>query len=156
MPPKQQGGGKKVVIDKTFGMKNKKGGAAQKQVKQLQQQQAQTGMSKEVMMKQKKKDEEAKAKLEAEKRKKLEGEIFAVVQPKVPFGAGECGRCELSRSIAYDLTGLELDLISALQTQRCTPVLFGRRVAAKRGQSASTPTATSPAARRTRRIFIPT
>lgn len=74
----------------TFGMKNKKGGAAQKQVKILQNQQAQAGQNKEAQAKARKKEEERRLKEEAEKRRKAEGELFAIVQPKVPFGAGEC------------------------------------------------------------------
>ncbi|KAH0162271.1 hypothetical protein KCU86_g19021, partial [Aureobasidium melanogenum] len=36
MPPKKQDNApKKVAIDKTFGMKNKKGGAAQRAIKQI-------------------------------------------------------------------------------------------------------------------------
>ena len=46
MPPKKKGGGgnsggaPKVTVDKTFGMKNKKGAKAQQQIKVIQQQQS--------------------------------------------------------------------------------------------------------------------
>ncbi|CAO1627229.1 unnamed protein product [Sympodiomycopsis kandeliae] len=107
MPPKgKQGGGgagSKVKIDKSFGIPNKKGSKAQKEIKVIQNQQSQTGMDKEAQAKARRKAEEAKLKLEAEKRRKAEGELFAIVQPKVPFGSDpkmftcaywKAGRCE--------------------------------------------------------------
>ncbi|PWN28829.1 hypothetical protein BDZ90DRAFT_230838 [Jaminaea rosea] len=108
MPPKKNnqkagGAGSKVTVDKTFGMKNKGGGAAQRQVKQIQQQQAQQGLNKEALAKQKKKEDEKRMKEEADRRRKIEGELFAVVQPKVPFGSDpknftcaywKAGKCE--------------------------------------------------------------
>ncbi|WFD02355.1 Translation machinery-associated protein 46 [Malassezia obtusa] len=106
MPPKKGGGGggsgaPKVKIDKTFGMKNKKGAKAQQQVKIIQQQQQQAGKSREALAKQKKKEEEKKLKVEAEKMLKAEGP--PIVQPRVPFGVDpksltcnfwKAGRCD--------------------------------------------------------------
>ncbi|MCO5608381.1 hypothetical protein L7F22_062590 [Adiantum nelumboides] len=70
MPPKKAGGPAKIVEDKTFGMKNKKGSKAQQQAKIIQQQQSQVGKSKEVLAKEKKKEEEKRLKAEAEKARK--------------------------------------------------------------------------------------
>ncbi|EPQ31726.1 uncharacterized protein PFL1_01059 [Pseudozyma flocculosa PF-1] len=114
MPPKKaQGGGQKVVVDKTFGMKNKKGGKAQKQVQMIQQQQQQAGKSKEQLAKEKQKQAEKKAAAEAAKLLASDP-MFSIVQPKVPFGvdpktvtcafwkAGKCdkgSRCKYGHSL---------------------------------------------------------
>jgi hypothetical protein len=78
MPPKGKGEQpkvKKVAVDKTFGMKNKKGGAAQKQIAQLKATQASGGTP----------DEKEKAAAEAAR--KETAELFKPVQvQKVPFG----------------------------------------------------------------------
>ncbi|KAK5660921.1 hypothetical protein OQA88_12294 [Cercophora sp. LCS_1] len=94
MPPKKadKGGGKKpsatkVVEDKTFGMKNKKGGAAQKQIAQLQSSMKAGGSAEQ------KKKEAEKAAREREKKAaedaKREADLLlnkpAQIQ-KVPFG----------------------------------------------------------------------
>lgn len=105
MPPKKKGGGgggaPKVTIDKTFGMKNKKGAKAQQQIKIIQQQQQQTGKSKEALAKEKRREEEKRVKAEAERRMKIEGP--PIVQPHVPFGVDpksltcnfwKAGRCD--------------------------------------------------------------
>lgn len=93
MPPKKnnakQGGAPKVKVDKTFGLPNKSGSKAQKQIKVIQSQQSQSGMDKEAQAKARKKEEEKRLKAEAERLRKAEGELFAIVQPKVPFGSGE-------------------------------------------------------------------
>ncbi|GAB7338837.1 hypothetical protein MBLNU457_5529t1 [Dothideomycetes sp. NU457] len=76
----------KVTIDKTFGMKNKKGGAAQKQIKQLQASEA-NPQSPEAKRKAALKAQQEKDKLAAEKAQKEAAELFKPVQvQKVPFG----------------------------------------------------------------------
>ncbi|KAJ5165867.1 Translation machinery-associated protein 46 [Penicillium capsulatum] len=89
MPPKKADQPKKKkagVEDKTFGMKNKKGGAAKKQIQQLQ---AQASSNKTLDEKRKAAE---KARLEADKKaaeqaKKEAAELFKPVQvQKVPFG----------------------------------------------------------------------
>ncbi|PWN98516.1 hypothetical protein FA09DRAFT_329569 [Tilletiopsis washingtonensis] len=109
MPPKKadkkQNAPKKVVEDKTFGMKNKKGAKAQQQVKIIQQQQSQAGKTPAEMLAAKKREEEKKAKLEAEKQRKKDMEDVLIIQPKVPFGVDpktitcefwKAGKCEKS------------------------------------------------------------
>ncbi|KIW06624.1 uncharacterized protein PV09_02336 [Verruconis gallopava] len=88
MPPKKgdQPKAPKVVIDKTFGMKNKKGGAAQKQIKQIQ---ASAAANKSAEQKKKEAAREAreKEKAAAEQARKEAAELFKPVQvQKVPFG----------------------------------------------------------------------
>ncbi|KAI9893409.1 MAG: hypothetical protein M1814_006706 [Vezdaea aestivalis] len=121
MPPKKDAGGKKpaavaskVVADKTFGMKNKKGSSAKKQIAQLH---AQASSSK--TPDQKRKDAE-KAQREAEKKaaedaKREAAELFKPVQDqKVPFGVDpktvlciwfKKGNCEKGKKckFAHDL-----------------------------------------------------
>ncbi|KKK19663.1 hypothetical protein P175DRAFT_0430125 [Aspergillus ochraceoroseus IBT 24754] len=89
MPPKKPDQAKKkkaTVEDKTFGMKNKKGGSAKKQIAQLQ---AQAASSKNADEKRK---EAEKLRREAEKKaseqaRKEAAELFKPVQvQKVPFG----------------------------------------------------------------------
>lgn len=109
---------KKAVDDKTFGMKNKKGGAAQKQIKQMQAQAKHSGT-----LEQKKKEAE-KAQREREKKAaedaKREQEALlnkpAQVQ-KVPFGVDpktvlcifhKKGNCEKGRKCKFS-HDLELD-----------------------------------------------
>ncbi|ROT43506.1 hypothetical protein SODALDRAFT_266457 [Sodiomyces alkalinus F11] len=93
MPPKKvEKGGKKpatqkVVEDKTFGMKNKKGGAAQKQIKQIVAQ-AKSGGTPEQKRKEAEKAERAKEKKAAEDAQREAEALLnkpAQVQ-KVPFG----------------------------------------------------------------------
>ena len=80
MPPKKN----KVVEDKSFGMKNKKGGKAQKFLAQM----ANTGKSKEALAKEQQKIEKAKEKEREQKSKAELAELFKPVQvsQKVPFG----------------------------------------------------------------------
>ncbi|GLI82230.1 translation machinery-associated protein 46 [Penicillium ochrochloron] len=89
MPPKKADAPKKKkasVEDKTFGMKNKKGGAAKKQIQQLQ------AMAKSNKDPDAKRKEAEKEKREAEKRaaelaKKEAADLFKPIQvQKVPFG----------------------------------------------------------------------
>lgn len=89
MPPKKDKGGggasNKVAIDKTFGMKNKKGGKGQKTVAMLQQQQKSAGKTKEQLAKEKKKEDEKRMAQQAAK-EIAANPMFAITQPKVPFG----------------------------------------------------------------------
>lgn len=89
MPPKQKGPPPKVdkvAVDKTFGMKNKKGGAAQKFVKQIQQAKD-TAKTPEAKRKQAEKEAREKEKLAAEAAKREAADLFKPVQiQKVPFG----------------------------------------------------------------------
>ena len=92
MPPKKDAGGKKpsankLVEDKTFGMKNKKGGAAQKQIAQLTSQ-AKAGGSAEQKRKEAEKAQREREKKAAEEAKREADMLLnkpAQIQ-KVPFG----------------------------------------------------------------------
>lgn len=75
----------KFQFCQTFGMKNKKGGKAQQQIKTIQQQQETAGKSREQLAKDKKKEDEKRMKAEAEKARR-EDPAFAIAQPRVPFG----------------------------------------------------------------------
>ena len=89
MPPKGKGEqpkAKKVAVDKTFGMKNKKGGAAQKQIKQINATAA-AGGTPEQKRKEAEKLQREKEKKAAEQARKEVAELFKPVQvQKVPFG----------------------------------------------------------------------
>ncbi|KAJ8108278.1 hypothetical protein OPT61_g8284 [Boeremia exigua] len=89
MPPKGKGEQpkvKKVAIDKTFGMKNKKGGAAQKAIKQIHATTASGGTPDE-KRKAAEKLQKEKEKKAAEDAKKEMADLFKPVQvQKVPFG----------------------------------------------------------------------
>ncbi|KIW86175.1 hypothetical protein Z517_01570 [Fonsecaea pedrosoi CBS 271.37] len=91
MPPKAKGGeqpkkSKASVEDKTFGMKNKKGGTAKRQIAQLQAQ-AKSNKSPEEKRKEAEKEQRKKEKEAAEKAKAEAAELFKPVQvQKVPFG----------------------------------------------------------------------
>ena len=77
---------KATVDDKTFGMKNKKGGAAQKQIKQIKSSAA-AGGTPEEKKKAAEKLQKEKEKLAAEQAKKEAAELFKPVQTqKIPFG----------------------------------------------------------------------
>lgn len=97
MPPKKSGGGdnkpKKAPIDKTFGMKNKKGSKGQAAVKLAQEQAAQVGRNDEA--KRKEKERQAMlAKKEREKALKAEQaelQKALIVNQKVPFGVDPKG-----------------------------------------------------------------
>ena len=76
----------KVAVDKTFGMKNKKGGAAQKQIKQIQASSA-ANKSAEQKKKDAQKEAKEKEKAAAEQARREAAELFKPVQTqKVPFG----------------------------------------------------------------------
>ncbi|KAK8216391.1 hypothetical protein HDK77DRAFT_182525 [Phyllosticta capitalensis] len=89
MPPKKQDNKpkeKKVAVDKSFGMKNKKGGAAQKQIAQLKASSS-SNLSAEEKRKQAMKEQREKEKKAAEQAQKEAMELFKPVQvQKVPFG----------------------------------------------------------------------
>ncbi|KAF2189734.1 zinc finger-containing protein [Zopfia rhizophila CBS 207.26] len=111
--PKSQ----KVAVDKTFGMKNKKGGAAQKQIKQIQAQQA-AGKTPEQKRKEAEKAQREKEKKAAEEARKEVADLFKPIQTqKVPFGVdpktvlcqffkkGNCEkgkRCKFSHDLAIE------------------------------------------------------
>ncbi|KAK1926226.1 hypothetical protein DB88DRAFT_481159 [Papiliotrema laurentii] len=80
MPPKAKD-------DKTFGMKNKKGGKAQKFINTVQKQSESSGKNKEALAKEREKERKLEAKKAELAKKKLDAELFKTVQvQKVPFG----------------------------------------------------------------------
>ncbi|KAF3766403.1 hypothetical protein M406DRAFT_356329 [Cryphonectria parasitica EP155] len=109
---------KKAVDDKTFGMKNKKGGAAQKQIKQLQAQ-AKSGGTAEQKKKEAEKAQREREKKAAEDAKREQEALLnkpAQVQ-KVPFGVDpktvlcifhKKGNCEKGKKCKFS-HDLELD-----------------------------------------------
>lgn len=121
MPPKKGKGDPpkvtKTAVDKTFGMKNKKGGAAQKQIQQIKQQTA-AGGSPEEKRKAAEKAQKEKEKAAAEAARRETMELFKPVQvQKVPFGVdpktvlcqfykkGHCDKgkkCKFSHDLAVE------------------------------------------------------
>ncbi|KAF8538536.1 hypothetical protein BDD12DRAFT_741078 [Trichophaea hybrida] len=91
MPPKNQDKkvkptAAKIVADKTFGMKNKKGGKAQKDIQRLQSQASSAGTPEEKRKREEKAQREREKKA-AEEAKRETAELFKPVQvQKVPFG----------------------------------------------------------------------
>lgn len=89
MPPKKQdtkSKADKVAVDKTFGMKNKKGAVAQKTIKQIQQAAA-TAKTPDQKRKEAEKVQKEREKKAAEEAKREAAELFKPVQvQKVPFG----------------------------------------------------------------------
>jgi len=119
MPPKKndkvQGGGKKpsatkIVEDRTFGMKNKKGAQTQKQIAQMQQS-AKAGGTPEEKKKAAEKAQREREKAASEAAKKEAAELFKPVQvQKVPFGVDpktvlcqfyKKGHCEKGRKCKF-------------------------------------------------------
>jgi hypothetical protein len=118
MPPKKvekQGGGKKpsatkIVEDRTFGMKNKKGAQTQKQIAQMTQS-ARAGGTPEEKKKAAEKEAREREKAAAEAAKKEAMELFKPVQvQKVPFGVDpktvlcqyyKKGHCEKGRKCKF-------------------------------------------------------
>lgn len=88
MPPKAK-------PQAAFGMKNQKGGKAQKQMQTLNLQESQKGKSKEALAKEKKKEDDKRRKAELDKQRTAELSLFSITQPKVPFGTGEYNSQEL-------------------------------------------------------------
>jgi hypothetical protein len=130
MPPKKGGADqpkktRATVEDKTFGMKNKKGGAAAKQIAQLQAQ-SKSNKSPEEKRKEAEKEARAKEKAAAEAAKKEAADLFKPVQvQKVPFGvdpktvlcqffkAGTCEKgkkCKFSHDLEVGRKGQKKDL----------------------------------------------
>ena len=131
MPPKQQQGkGKKpsatkMVEDRTFGMKNKKGAQTQRQIAQMTQS-AKAGGTPEEKRKIQQKAEEERMKREAEKRAREEMELFKPTQvQKVAFGVdpktvlcqffkkGHCEKgkkCKFSHDLAVERKTQKKDL----------------------------------------------
>jgi hypothetical protein len=118
MPPKKvekQGAGKKpsatkIVEDRTFGMKNKKGAQTQKQIAQMTQS-AKAGGTPEEKKRAAEKAQKEKEKAAAEAAKKEAAELFKPVQvQKVPFGVDpktvlcqfyKKGHCEKGRKCKF-------------------------------------------------------
>lgn len=108
---------KKTAVDKTFGMKNKKGGAAQKQIKQIQAAQA-SAKTPDQKRKEAEKLQREKEKKAAEEARKEVAELFKPIQTqKVPFGVdpktvlcqffkkGNCDKgkkCKFSHDLAVE------------------------------------------------------
>ncbi|KAL1971300.1 hypothetical protein VTN77DRAFT_252 [Rasamsonia byssochlamydoides] len=131
MPPKKGGDQPKkkklTVEDKTFGMKNKKGGNARKQIAQLQAQ-AQSNKSAEEKRKEAEKARRAAEKAAAEQAKKEAAELFKPVQvQKVPFGVdpktvlcvfykqGNCEKgkkCKFSHDLSVERKSAKKDIYS--------------------------------------------
>lgn len=130
MPPKKAdpNAPKKVrasVEDKTFGMKNKKGGAAKKQITQLQAQ-SKSNKTPEEKKKEAEKEARAKEKAAAEAAQKEAADLFKPAQvQKVPFGvdpktvlcqffkAGHCEKgkkCKFSHDLEIGRKGQKKDL----------------------------------------------
>lgn len=124
MPPKKQDNAPKKVKataeDKMFGMKNKKGGAAQKQLQQLKAM-SKASLNDNEKKKQAEKEQREKEKAAAEQAKKEAAELFKPVQvQKVPFGVdpktvlcqffkkGHCDKgrkCKFSHDLAIERKG---------------------------------------------------
>ncbi|GES63834.1 translation machinery-associated protein 46 [Aspergillus terreus] len=112
MPPKKQDQPKKkkTVEDKTFGMKNKKGSSAKKQIAQLQAQ-AKSSKTPDEKRKEAEKAKRAAEKKAAEDAKREAAELFKPVQTqKVPFGVDpktvlcvffKQGNCEKGRKCKF-------------------------------------------------------
>ncbi|KAK5042900.1 hypothetical protein LTR84_012402 [Exophiala bonariae] len=137
MPPKVKGGNepakkKASVEDKTFGMKNKKGGTAKRQIAQLAAQ-AKSNKSPEEKRKEAEREQKAKEKAAAEQAKAEAAELFKPVQvQKVPFGVdpktvlcqffkqGHCekGRkCKFSHDLDVGRKGAKRDLYQDTREQ---------------------------------------
>ncbi|KAI9832255.1 MAG: hypothetical protein M1819_004433 [Sarea resinae] len=118
--PKAKSSSKTNVADKTFGMKNKKGGAAQRQIEMLKKQAA-AGGSPDEKRRQAEKQQREKEKAAAEAAKRETADLFKPVQvQKVPFGVdpktvvcvfykkGNCEkgkRCKFSHDLSIERKG---------------------------------------------------
>ncbi|EEH48950.2 uncharacterized protein PADG_05029 [Paracoccidioides brasiliensis Pb18] len=131
MPPKkgsdQPKKSKATVEDKTFGMKNKKGGSAKKQIAQLQAQ-ARSNKTADDKKKEAQRIQREKDKAAAEQAKREAAELFKPVQvQKVPFGVdpktvlcvffkkGSCEKgkkCKFSHDSAVERKAQKKDLYS--------------------------------------------
>ncbi|MCJ1309838.1 hypothetical protein MMC25_003499 [Agyrium rufum] len=129
MPPKQKDAGKakstKVLEDKTFGMKNKKGAQTQKTIALLKSQAA-SAKTPEQKKKEAEKAQREKEKEDLEKAKRENAELFKPVQvQRVPFGVdpktvlcvyfkqGNCDKgrkCKFSHDLSVERKGEKRDL----------------------------------------------
>lgn len=130
MPPKKEEkkakpSSTKVVADKTFGMKNKKGAQAQKQIQQIQTQAAQA-KTPDQKRKEADKAQREKDKAASEQAKRETAELFKPVQvQKVPFGVdpktvvctfykqGNCEKgkkCKFSHDLSVERKGEKKNL----------------------------------------------
>ncbi|KAL9134923.1 MAG: hypothetical protein Q9175_003893 [Cornicularia normoerica] len=130
MPPKKEEkkakpSSTKVVADKTFGMKNKKGAQAQKQIQQIQTQAAQA-KTPDQKRKEAEKAQREKDKAASEQAKRETAELFKPVQvQKVPFGVdpktvvctfykqGNCEKgkkCKFSHDLSVERRGEKKNL----------------------------------------------
>ncbi|CCG82181.1 putative CCCH finger DNA binding protein [Taphrina deformans PYCC 5710] len=117
----------KVKVDKTFGMKNKKGAKAQQEVSKLKRQDAEAGNPKLRKEAEDRKRAAEQKKKDAEARKAELNELFNTVQPvqKVPFGvdpktvlcaffkAGKCekgSKCKFSHDLDADRRTTKKDI----------------------------------------------
>ena len=121
MPPKGKEAKKKVVEDKTFGLKNKKGAKVGKFVQQVKQQVEVSGNPKvKKELEDKKRELERKKQFEADKKSEIASLFKPVIQQKVPFGvdpksvlcaffkADSCqkgSRCKFSHDLDVDRKG---------------------------------------------------
>ncbi|KAI1846516.1 hypothetical protein JX266_007413 [Neoarthrinium moseri] len=131
MPPKKddkgkkgQAGPSKAVVDKTFGMKNKKGGAAQKHIKQIQSSMSNSAEAQKKAAQQEAKAREKKAQEDARAEAALLLNKPAQIQ-KVPFGVdpktvvcifykkGDCEKgkkCKFSHDLSLERKTAKIDL----------------------------------------------
>ena len=123
--PKAKASAAKIVEDKTFGMKNKKGGQAKKQIAQIQSQAA-SAKTPEQKRKEAEKAQREKEKAASEAAKRETADLFKPVQvQKVPFGVdpktvlcqffkqGNCEkgkRCKFSHDLAVERKGEKKNL----------------------------------------------
>ncbi|POW06042.1 hypothetical protein PSTT_09253 [Puccinia striiformis] len=121
------GGSSKIVADKTFGMKNKKGAKGQAAVALAKQQASQVGKNKEAMSKDKARMDKEKEKEHERKRREELNELFKPVQvaQKIPFGTdpktvlcqyfktGTCekgSKCKFSHDLTVDRKTMKKDV----------------------------------------------
>lgn len=144
MPPKKAdktaGPSSKAAVDKTFGMKNKKGAKGQAAVALARQQAAQVGKNKEALSKEKARIDKEKEREQERKRKEELNEIFKPVQvaQKVPFGtdpktvlcqyfkSGTCDRgnkCKFSHDLNVDRKTTKKDVYTDGRDQKETDTM---------------------------------
>lgn len=124
----------KVKEDKTFGMKNKKGGKGQQEVKKIKQQESEAGNPKLRKEAEERKRAKEQMKKDQEARKAELQELFNTVQPvqKVPFGvdpktvlcaffkAGKCekgAKCKFSHDLDADRKTSKKDVYTDVRDQ---------------------------------------
>ncbi|KAL8745068.1 MAG: hypothetical protein Q9190_002761 [Brigantiaea leucoxantha] len=130
--PKSKPAASKIVEDKTFGMKNKKGGQAKKQIAQIQSQAA-SAKTPEQKRKEAEKAQREKEKAASEAAKRETAELFKPVQvQKVPFGVdpktvlciyykqGHCEKgkkCKFSHDLSVERKGEKKNLYQDTREQ---------------------------------------